>query len=187
VSGRDSEPGGRDEVLRELRELSERVSTLQTEVRRIGSALPDPEPGWQDEPRPGEVASYAWLHRFEPPARRRPGALPRIVLEASFLVAAAVLAALAELEPRVIAAVMAGAWLLVALAEWAATRADRREWELMLAPPPAARVPAPADAAWFSPPVEQTLLERAAPAEPETAVARLPPVADEATVERRPT
>jgi hypothetical protein len=87
-----------------------------------------------------------------------------------------------------IAGVMVGAWVLVALIEWAASRADRRREELLLAQPP---VPVPAtvapavDPAWYSPPVEQTLLD-VGDADA-TAVTRLPPRADDldATVEHR--
>mgnify|MGYP000627931042 FL=1 len=126
--------------------------------------------------------SYAWLASLEPPLRRRP-AVPRFLLEAAFVVAAAALAAAAELEPLPILGVMAGAWAIVALAEVAAGRAGRRRDEL-LAPPPAPLPPA-ADAAWFSPPVEHTLLDRGASTDAETAVTRLPPPPEDATVEQR--
>jgi hypothetical protein len=111
--------------------------------------------------------------------------VPRFLLEAAFLVAVAALAAAADLEPLVIVAVMAGAWAIVALAELAAGRADRRRAELMVPPPPAPVAPPPVDAAWFSPPVEQTLLEPGA-TDSDTAVTRLPPPVDDATAERRP-
>jgi hypothetical protein len=110
--------------------------------------------------------------------------VPRFLLESAFLVAAAALAAAAELEPLLILAVMAGAWALVALAEIAAGRAERRRDVLLL--PPAPPAPAPADAAWFSPPVEHTLLDGGASTDSPTAVTRLPPPLDEATVEERP-
>lgn len=54
---------------------------------------------------------------------RRPGA--RFALEALFLVLLALGAGLADLRPLVIVAVMAGAWVLVALAELSAERVDR--------------------------------------------------------------
>lgn len=54
---------------------------------------------------------------------RRPGA--RFALEALFLVLLALGAGLADLRPIVIVAVMAGAWALVALAEFSAERIDR--------------------------------------------------------------
>ena len=75
-------------------------------------------------------------------------------------------------------------WAIVALAELAASRAERRR-ELLLLPPVPAQ-PAEPDAAWFSPPVEHTLLAGAEPAEPQTAVTRLPAPVEEQTVEERP-
>jgi hypothetical protein len=78
----------------------------------------------------------------------------------------------------------------VALIEWAASRADRRREELLLAQPP---IPVPAaapavDPSWFSPPVEQTLIETGDVDVDATAVTRLPPRPDEldVTVEHRP-
>jgi hypothetical protein len=80
---------------------------------------------------------------------------------------------------------MVGAWVLVALIEWAASRADRGQEPPVFAPTPAR--PQGADPAWFSPPVEQTLLD-ARPGDQVTEVTRLPPPVEdaEATVERRP-
>lgn len=181
---------GQDAVLRELRELSGRVASLHTEVRRLaGVALPQASAsGWDDEGgAPTSAPSYAWLTRLEPPVRRRP-AVPRLLLEATFLIAVAALVAVADLQPLVIAAVMAGAWLLVALSEWAATSAERRNRELAAhVPPPAPAGPTPADPAWFSPPVEQTLLESGDSADSDTSITRLPPAErSEVTVERRP-
>src|SRR5919197_6390852 len=49
----------------------------------------------------------------------------RFALEALFLVLLAVAAGLADLRPLYIVAVMAGAWVLVSLAEVAAERVDR--------------------------------------------------------------
>jgi hypothetical protein len=170
---------GEEALARELARLSEQVGALRSEVQRLG-ASPLPPAVSEQAPAP----SYAWVGSLEPPPRRRP-VVPRFLLEAAFLVAAAALAAAADLEPLVIAAVMAGAWVVVALAEWAASRAGRRREELLLAPPPVPPSLQPADPAWFSPPVEHTRIEQGA--EPETAVTRLPPpVADEATAEHRP-
>ena len=78
---------------------------------------------------------------------------------------------------------MVGAWVLVALIEWAASRADRRPELPVYVPAPA--VPAAADPAWFSPPVEHTMLEAAG--DGDTAITRLPPRLDdaEATIEQR--
>ena len=96
-------------------------------------------------------------------------------------------AAIKDLDAVAIAGVMIGAWVLVALIEWAASRAEREQPIPVYAagPPESAR----ADPAWFAPPVEHTLLD-ASGDDPVTAVTRLPPVSPEddpeATVEQRP-
>jgi hypothetical protein len=169
------------EVARALDELSASVASLREDVRRAATALP-PEPEPHDE-------HHAWLSVLEAPERRRPSA-PRLLLEGLFLAACAAAAAIADLDAVAIAGVMVGAWVLVALIEWAASRADRRREELLLAQPP---VPVPAagpavDPAWFSPPVEQTLIETGGVDVDATALTRLPPRADEldVTVEHRP-
>lgn len=169
-----TEPTQSDAVARELHRLGEQVEALQTELRQLS----------RSDPAVADAApSFAWVGSLDPPVRRRP-TVPRFLLEACFLVAAAALAAAADLEPLVIVAVMAGAWVVVVLAELAAAAADRRRAERLLAPPPARAAPPSVDAAWFSPPVEHTLLDGGA-SDSETAVTRLPPV-DESTMERRP-
>jgi hypothetical protein len=152
-----------------LDRLSGQVSDLQAQVRALDrpSALPaEPAP---DVAPPG---AHTWLDSLEAPARRRPQ-LPRVLLEGLFLAAAAAAAAIAELEAVAIAGVMVGAWVLVALIEWAASRAEREPAIPVYTPAlPETR---PADPAWFAPPVEHTLLEGAG-GDPVTAVTRLPPV-----------
>jgi hypothetical protein len=165
-----------DDVGPALEHLSEQVSELQAQVRALDrpTALPS-QP--VDEPAvpPG---AHAWLGSLEAPARRRPQ-LPRLLLEALFLAAAAAAAAIAELDAVAIAGVMVGAWVLVALIEWAASRADREPPIPVYAPAlPDAR---PADPAWFAPPVEHTLLDGST-GDPVTAVTRLPPVRTDDTL-----
>jgi hypothetical protein len=177
-----SEPQA-DDVAGALARLEEHVGELHEEIRRLGGASPLPpqgEPSASLVPPPG---SYAWVGALDVPARRRPQ-VPRLLLEALFLAAAAAAAAIADLDPVAIAGVMVGAWVLVALIEWAASRADRRQEIPVYVPAPAP--PAAADPAWFSPPVEQTLLEGSS-GDGDTAVTRLPPRVDdaEATVEQR--
>jgi hypothetical protein len=175
------------ELAASVRALSDRIEALQADVRRLGgSGLPSGEPGWdgQDEP-PATAPSYAWVSSVSAPVRRRPS-VPRLLLEILFLAAVAAAAAVAKLDAPVIAGVMAGAWLLVALIEWAAARADLRSQEVPGFASGAPAEPLPADPSWFVAPVEQTLVEPA-PDSP-TAVTRLPPPPDEldATVERPP-
>jgi hypothetical protein len=185
VSGTPPDPSA--EIAEELRRLGSRVETLQTEVRRLASpSLPAGEHGWADEPS-GAAVSYAWLGALEAPGRRTPQ-VPRLMLEALFLVACAVAAALAELDAVAIGAVMVGAWVLVALIEWAASRADRRRDQLYATPPLAPQAQAPADPSWFVPPVEHTLLDNAESTDSVTAVTTLPRAAEgelETTSERR--
>lgn len=174
-----SDPQPQPDVAEALRELTASVGSLRDDVRRAATQLP-PEPGPDDD-------SHVWLSVLEAPERRRPAA-PRLLLEGLFLAACAAAAAIADLDAVAIAGVMIGAWVLVALIEWAASRADRRREELLLAQPP---VPVPAtavptvDPAWYAPPVEQTLLD--AGDVDATAVTRLPARADDldATVEHR--
>ena len=62
---------------------------------------------------------------------------------------------------REIAAVMGGAWLIVAFAEWAGSRGDRMRAQIFLSPigvPQQLRRSPKADPTWFTPPVEHTLL-----------------------------
>jgi hypothetical protein len=117
---------------------------------------------------------------------RRRRTVPRLFLEILFLIGVAVAATIAELDAPTIAGVMAGSWALVALIEWAGSRADRRR---DVAPPIEQIAPAeplPADPSWFVPPVEHTLVEPSA--DSPTAVTRLPPPPSDidSTVERPP-
>ncbi len=172
-----------DDLEAAIRRLSEQVGALQTEVRALDrrSALP-PSPASEPVP-PG---AYAWVDALETPARRRPQ-LPRVVLDGLSPGAVGAGAAIAELDAVAIAGVMIGAGVLVALLEWAASRAEREP----VIPVYAAAAPeAPrADPAWFAPPVEHTLLDSPA-GDSVTAVTRLPPAPTgddpEATVEQRP-
>ena len=174
-----SEPHA-DDVAGALARLEEQVTKLHEEVRRLdpGTALPAPADDHALQRAPG---SDAWVGAIDPPVRRRPQ-VPRLLLEGLFLAAAAAAAAIADLDPLAIGGVMVGAWVLVALIEWAASRADRRPEQPVYVAAPG--VPAAADPAWFSPPVEHTILESA---DGDTAVTRLPPRLDdaEATVEQR--
>src|SRR5207247_6271538 len=86
-------------------------------------------------------------------------AVPRLLLEIVFLAAVAVAAAIAELDAKVIAAVMAGAWVLVALAEWTAARAERRRGDAVYPPLPQTGPEFVEDPPWFVPPVERTSLD----------------------------
>jgi hypothetical protein len=144
------------DVAGEIRRLAERIDTLQADVRRISAPSLPAEPGWDDEAQ--RVASHEWLGALEPAISRGPQ-VPRLLLEALFLAACAAGAALADQDGVAIHGVMVGAWVLVALIEWAASRAERRRNELLSAPPPAPAPPVAEveDPSWFVPPVERTM------------------------------
>jgi hypothetical protein len=174
------QPSG-DDVAGALTRLEHEMTALHEEVRRLGATSALPAPAIDVLPPPG---SYAWVGSLDVPVRRRPQ-VPRLLLEGLFLAAAAAAAAIADLDAVAIGGVMVGAWVLVALIEWAASRADRRP-EIPFYTP-AVPAPAGADPAWFSPPVEQTLLD-AASGDNVPEVTRLPPPIDdtESTVAQRP-
>jgi hypothetical protein len=190
----DATSHGGGDIARELRSLATQIVSLQADVRRLETApLPrEGDSGWAET----APASFAWISSLEPP-RRTAIRVPRLPFELAFLAGAATLAGFAHLRPLVIGAVMAVAWAIVALAEWAGSRGDRVRQRLLLEAP--ARAPEPeairADPTWFTPPVEHTLLARSAEAgkpepatpEAETIVAKLPsPPESETTAERRP-
>ena len=170
-----------------VRELSDRIEALQADVRRLGGpGLPAGEPGWNDESGDSIPApSFAWVSSIGAPARRRP-TVPRLLLEVLFLAGVATAAAIANLDATVIAVVMAAAWILVALIEWAASRAESTRNAIPTFTPVPPAEPRAADPSWFVPPVEHTLLEPA-PDSP-TTVTKLPPAPHdlEATVDRPP-
>ncbi|MSO96322.1 MAG: hypothetical protein EXQ81_11135 [Thermoleophilia bacterium] len=175
------------ELVDVIRELSDRIEALKADVRRLdGPGLPASVPGWNDESDDFAPApSFAWMSSVGAPVRRRPG-VPRLLLEVLFLAAVAAAAAVAKLDAPVIAGVMVVAWALVALIEWAGSRAERRREAIpTFAPARPAEAPV-ADPSWFVPPVEHTLLEPASNSP--TSVTKLPPAPQdlEATVERPP-
>jgi hypothetical protein len=73
------------------------------------------EPSW---------ASSAWT--YERPRPELPAAVPRLAAEAALVIAVAVIAGVAHFKAWLIVALMAAAWLIVALSEWLAARARTR-------------------------------------------------------------
>jgi hypothetical protein len=173
-----ADSGASAEVVAALHALTDQVGELREELESLRGeqgALPAvaPEtPGW--EHRPALASSGpAWARSLDSPSARRP-AVPRFALEVAFLVVVAVVAAVARLDPPVIAGVVAAAWVLVALIEWLAWRAARQQ-EALLAGISLGEPRVESDVAWFAPPIEQTaeLDEMPAPA------AKLPPARPE--------
>jgi hypothetical protein len=158
---RSASPETRD-VLEAIRELSERVGSMQGELQALRSqtrALPSAsdEAGW-DDPREGAPDLLTWVRALDAPAARSP-AVPRLLLEIVFLVCVAVGVAIAELEVVEIVGVMAGAWALVVVAEVVSAQAARRRAEAVYAPLPGVVPGYPTDPSWFAPPVERTVLD----------------------------
>lgn len=170
------EPSAADrELVDALRSLAAQVGSLQEDVQSLRAesrALPVGEAdrhGWE-EGAPSVHHGPAWIRSVDSP-HARGLAIPWLLVEIVFLAAVAVLAVVADLEPYAIGAVMLGAWILVALAEWLAARGARRRNLLVYggAPAPA---PIPDDRAWFGTNGDDTLLDAASS---ERQPARLPP------------
>jgi hypothetical protein len=177
--------GARD-VEHALAELTRQVAALRADVGKLSPGrLPEASGagGWDDDAGPD---AHAWLDSVSPPAEWRP-AIPRWIPEVAFLVAVAVVAAVADLDALVIAACMTGAWVVVALVELAAARAERSSAPMAWGPAPVGAPPQPADPSWFQPPVERTMLHEEQP-DHEHTITRLPPQQQdtETTVEHRP-
>jgi hypothetical protein len=170
------------ELLDAVRALSVQVGGLQAELQALRAQVrPLPEapdaPGW-DESAPAQREGSPWVRSLDRPGPRGP-AVPRFLIEVVFLVAVALAAAIAELGPVVIVLLMAGAWALVAAAEWLASRAAQQHAHMLEAPLAGAGAYFAEDPSWFGPPIERTVLE-AAEDEANTH-AKLPPSADGST------
>lgn len=127
-----SDAPAQPELAEAVARLGERIDSLHGELRRLAGS---PLPMSSDDLSAAATTDHSWLPYLERRARRAPRA-PRLLLEALFLVGCAIAAGVAELEPVAIAGVMGGAWLLVALIEWSASRADRTRDDLLSIPPP---------------------------------------------------
>jgi len=106
----------------------DQAGELRKELRALRTA------GWTQQP---------WLPSYSTREHSRPGvpeAVFRWALEACFVIAVPVAASIADLRSLWIIAAAAGAFLIVAVIEWAATR----ERDLLPAPVPAPAAPAPA-------------------------------------------
>ena len=120
-----------EDVLGAVRSLASQVGGLQAELhalRQETRVLPSEDgeqAGW-DDGRPVVGESPSWVRSVDSP-RSRGLSVPWLLLEILFLVAVATLAAVAGLDAPAIAGVMIVAWLLVAVAEWAAARGAMRE------------------------------------------------------------
>ena len=146
------------ELLGAVRALSDQVGGLQAELHSLRAAarqLPPGEadvPGWETDTPIRRDGGATWMRSIASPTSRGP-AVPRLLLEIVFLVAVACLAAVARLDTALVIALMAGAWLLVALAEWAADRAILMRNEAAFG-----RYGGPGDERrWYTPPAQRSL------------------------------
>ncbi len=176
-----------------VRELESVASELRAELKAVRAERTAP-PRYEDEDWPAErglssaglAPSPDWVAAVPPPFTRHP-AVPRLVVEISFLLLVAVLAGLADLAAAWIVLVMAVAWALVVVTEWAAA-AKRSRWRLdEIAPPADASSKPAADTTgpWDMPVVEATVVESGPDPESKTIVAKLP-VEPEAVSEAKP-
>ena len=166
-----------------VHELESVADELRAELQALRSQRRDFEPApaineseeWPvDGPNAnGTAPPPDWVSSVPAPLTR-PIAIPRLVLEAIFLLLVALFAGLADLSTTAIAVVMASAWALVVVAEWAAA-ARRARWHLEAVATPVAD---PADdntGPWDMPVVEATVVEAPDDSESHTVVTRLPP------------
>lgn len=177
-----------------VRELESVAAELRAELRSLRAERATPG-RFEDEDWPldarfagGSLPSADWVATVPTPLPRLL-TVPRLAIEGAFLLLVAVLAGLADLAPGWIVLVMAVAWGLVALAEWAAA-AKRSHWRLDEVAP-AAAVPGPAAAdstgPWAMPVVEATAIDsQASASESNTIVTKLPVEPAEAEIVPEP-
>lgn len=163
------------EFAERVRELESVASELRAELERLRSQRAAPAP-FVDEawPDAGLAPSPDWVSAVPAPLSRPP-AVPRLVLEGAFLLLVGLLAGVADLSAAWIVLVMAVAWVLVALTEWAAM-AKRARWKLdEIAPALDAADAGASDSTgpWDIPIVEATVIEDSE-SESRTIVTKLP-------------
>ena len=171
------EPSEQAQLVEAVQALSTQVTSLQDELHALRTearALPDGEAdrhGWDEGASTVVREGPAWIRSVDSP-RARGIAVPWLLLEILFLVAVAVLCAVAGLDAPVIAGVMVAAWLLVAVGEWLLSRAERERYSRVYGTnvPHAAAVAD--DRSWFATNGDDTLLDLPSAERPP---ARLPP------------
>ena len=159
-------------------ELRAELRDLRADRRTDHQPVPYADEDWPVDTEfssSGRTPSPDWIASVPPPLLR-PVAIPRVALEAAFLLAVALLAGLADLDAAWIVLVMTAAWALVALSEWTAA-AKRARWHLdEIAPSIATEGDADAESTgpWSMPVVEATAVEAADDSESRTVIATLP-------------
>ena len=157
-----------------VRELDAVADELRAELRSLRAERSSPasfdEEHWPFEPRAN--LSPEWVGAVPPPQFRR-FTIPRLVVESAFLLLVALFVGLADLSTTSIVLVMAAAWTLVVLAEWAEA-ARRARWRLDEIAPPLEPDAADTTGPWGMPVVEATAVEAAPDPESKTIVTKLP-------------
>ena len=167
-----------------VRELEAVAGELRAELKSLRAERSAPPPvRFDDEQWPAEPGAHPspdWVAAVPPPLARG-FTVPRLALEALFLLLVALFAGLADLSTEWIVLVMVAAWTLVVLSEWTAA-AKRARWHLDEIPPPLEAEAADTTGPWDMPIVQATVVESGPDPESKTIVTKLP--ADPAEEER---
>ena len=169
-----------------VRELESVAAELRLELRELREeraqrpTAPPLERTWEgdDWEPPPFTDPPDWVAGVPPPLTR-PFAVPRLALEALFLVAVALLAGLADLSALGIVGVMAAAWALVAASEWSAAAA-RARWRLDEVAPSLTAADGETTGPWSMPVVGATVIAPPDDSESRTVIATLPAEREEA-------
>jgi hypothetical protein len=160
-----------------VRELEEVASELRAELHALrAERAPAPPRRVDVEHWPAEAGTAAaspdWIAAVPAPlARGNP--VPRLALEGVFLLLVALFAGLADLATSWIVLVMAVAWGLVVLGEWA-TAAKRARWRLDEVAPALGEPASDTTGPWDMPVVEATVVDPGPDPESRTVVTVLP-------------
>lgn len=169
-----------------VRELEAVAGELRAELQSLRAERS--APARFDEERwpavPGANPSPDWVAAVPAPVARGL-TVPRPALEGAFLLLVGLCAGLADLSATWIVLVMAAAWALVVLSEWAAA-AKRARWRLDEIAPPLDADAADTTGPWDMPVVEATVVESAPDPESRTIVTALPADPDEDEPEAAP-
>jgi hypothetical protein len=164
------------EFAERVRELETVAAELRAELKTLRAERAAPPARFEHEswPDAGFAPSPDWVGAVPAPIVRGI-AVPRLLLEGAFLLLVGLLAGLADLSATRIVLVMAAAWALVALAEWAAAT-KRARWRLDAIAPalePADAAASESTGPWDVPIVEATVVDESE-SESKTIVTKLP-------------
>ena len=162
-----------------VRELEAVAGELRAELQSLRAERSAPmrfdQERWPAEP--GANPSPEWVAAVPAPLARG-FTVPRLALEGAFLLLVGLAAGLADLSATWIVLVMAAAWALVAVSEWAAA-AKHARWRLDEIAPPLDADAADTTGPWDMPVVGATVVESAPDPESRTIVTTLPVDPDE--------